>query len=341
MNSKDQVWVVILAAGEGKRVSDLTCDRWGRPAPKQYASIDGQTTLLGTTLERARRIAPLERIVGVVAPQHQRWWARELVEMPPENVIAQPENRGTAAGILLPLVWITRHDPDAVVVILPSDHEVAREKTLHTALTDAIARVALLEAGLVLLGVEPEGPEPDYGWIVPAVGGSGPLRSVVSFREKPDASTTAALLRQGALLNSFILVASGGFLLDLFETALPKLWRSFQPVLNGTGNRARMEQEAAHIYQSVPSFDFSKDVLEQVADKLWVYPVPSCGWLDLGTPERLTRHLIEHGQVIPGGPGAARPLPSEPGAHDGVRRSPQYRDAVEPAAGIETHAGAS
>jgi mannose-1-phosphate guanylyltransferase len=63
MNSNQHIWVVILAAGEGERLRDLTRDRWGQPAPKQYSTIDGQTTLLRTTLERARKIASPERIV--------------------------------------------------------------------------------------------------------------------------------------------------------------------------------------------------------------------------------------------------------------------------------------
>ena len=291
MKSKEHIWVVVLAAGEGKRVLDLTHDRWGHRAPKQYSCIDGSRTLLGVTLERARRISTPERIVPVVAAQHQHWWTFELAGIPPENVIVQPENRGTAAGILLPLLWVTRHDPEARLVILPSDHGVSSEDTLHAAIADATACAACSAAGLVLLGVQPEGPETDYGWIVPKAGGDDRLQPVASFREKPDAATAAALLEQGGLLNSFILIADGAFLLDLFETALPQLWRSFRPLLDGDRTSPWIEQDLASLYFSVPNFDFSKDLLERAADLLWVHSVPACGWLDLGTPERLTGHL--------------------------------------------------
>jgi mannose-1-phosphate guanylyltransferase len=324
VNSSADVWVVILAAGEGHRVRGLTRDRWGNSAPKQYSCLDGATTLLGTTLERAKRITPPERIVPIVAAQHQCWWDSELTEIPPENIIVQPENRGTAAGILLPLLWITRRDSDALLVILPSDHDVAREEILHTAMTEAVACAAGSQAGIVLLGVKPEGPETDYGWIVPRSGEHGSLRSVALFREKPDAATSAVLLRQGALLNCFILIAQGRVLLDLFETVTPRLWRFFHPVSVGNRDGNSKIHEVSKLYRSVPVFDFSKDLLEQIAEKLSVYTVPSCGWCDLGTPERLNRRLIQHSQP----PWGVRILSAASGR----------REAIETAPVVKTHA---
>lgn len=302
MKANQHLWVVILAAGEGNRVRELTRDRCGKPAPKQYSVIDGRSTLLEATLERASKVAPPERIVIVVAAHHRRWWVSELVGLPGLHVIVQPENRGTAAGILLPLLWITRRDPSARLVILPSDHGVAFEKTLHKAITGAIACVPRSDSKMVLLGVQPEGPETGYGWIVPRLGDDGDLRPVACFREKPDAETAASLLTQGGLLNSFILIAGGRFLLKLFETAMPRLWRAFQPVIHDQRGAPSIERDLSHFYHSIPAYDFSKDLLERAADKLWVYPVPACGWLDLGTPERLKDHLIAKGRQLWDGP---------------------------------------
>ena len=296
MHSNKHLWVVILAAGEGKRVKDLTRDRWGLPAPKQYSLINGQSTLLDATLERAKKLTPAERIIAVVARQHRRWWVSELADLPPKNVIAQPENRGTAAGILLPLLWITERDPHARLVFLPSDHGVASEETLHESIADAVSCAPSSNSEMILLGVQPERPETDYGWIVPKPWGEKRLRRVARFREKPSPATAAALFEQGALLNSFILVAGGRFLLDLFETALPQLWRSFQPVFDQARDSSRLGRNLDHLYDSVPTLDFSKDLLEQAAGSLWVHTVPACGWLDLGTPERLSGHLISQGQ---------------------------------------------
>lgn len=336
MHPTDHAWVVILAAGEGNRVKALTRDRWGQPAPKQYSRIGGRTTLLDVTLERARKIAPPERIVAVVAAQHRRWWVSELVDLPARNVIVQPENRGTAAGILLPLLWITEHDPDARLVILPSDHGVASEETLHNAIVDVLACAPRPSSGMVLLGVQPQGPETDYGWIVPKAGGFGPLRRVACFREKPDAGTAAELLSKKGLLNTFILIVGGRCLLALFETVLPQLWRSFRPLFEKMQNGFSFEEDLALLYHSVPTLDFSKDLLERAGDTLWVHTVPACGWIDIGTPDRLTGHLLTQGQHSRDGltPGVRRWPPRMPQAY------PATLEATKPAVGTGTHATA-
>jgi mannose-1-phosphate guanylyltransferase len=294
MSKKKSPWVLVLAAGEGKRVRALTRDRRGHPAPKQFTSTDGKGTLLGATLQRARRIARPEHIVTIVAPQHARWWRAELSGFPADNIIVQPENRGTAAGILLPLVWIARHDRNATVVILPSDHFVESEDTLNGVLSRAVSAVTRFEAPVVLLGVKPEGPEEEYGWIVPCPGPENCPHRVASFREKPDACTAALLLNQGALLNTFIIVADCRCLLALFREKTPQLWGPFERTMEGLTTGSRQQADLADLYHSIPSLDFSRDVLENAAEKLWVCPVPQCGWTDLGTPQRLNEHIDRH-----------------------------------------------
>lgn len=337
MESSNHLWVVILAAGEGKRVMDLTRDRWGMPAPKQYSLIDGGSTLLGATLKRAKKIAPPERIVAVVARQHRRWWATELADLPARNVVSQPENRGTAAGILLPLLWITRRDSRARLAILPSDHGVASEETLHHAIIDALACTPYPNSEMVLLGVQPQGPETDYGWIVPKPGAEGRLRPVASFREKPDAETAAKLLAQGGLLNSFILIAGSRFLLTLFEAFLPSLWQSFQPLLENKQSGSWTEQDLSRCYSSIPTFDFSRDLMQRTADTLWVHPVPACGWLDLGTPDRLTGHLLAQAARHPWTgttPQVQQKLPSA------YRARPRPLEPTDPSSGVGAQTGA-
>jgi mannose-1-phosphate guanylyltransferase len=266
----------------------------GQPAPKQFTAADGDLTLLGTTLLRAQRIAPPERIATIVAAQHERWWRSELAGFDPENIIVQPMNRGTAAGILLPLVWITRRDRNATVVILPSDHFIESEETLAGTVMRAVSSVARSEAPIVLLGTETDRPEEDYGWIVPCPGPANCPHQVAEFREKPDACGAASLLDQGALLNTFITVADNRSLLALFKERAPQLWRMSEETLAGRTGESFSQAHLIDFYASIPTMDFSKDVLEGAANKLWVCSVPSCGWRDLGTARRLNDHLLRH-----------------------------------------------
>lgn len=89
-------WALVLAAGEGSRLSSLT-QRDGTAIPKQFWSLAGGRTLLGETLDRAERLVAGDRVVTVAAARHERWWRPELTRLPAANVIVQPENRGAAA----------------------------------------------------------------------------------------------------------------------------------------------------------------------------------------------------------------------------------------------------
>jgi mannose-1-phosphate guanylyltransferase len=102
-------WALVLAAGEGSRLRALTTTN-GVAVPKQFCSLQGGPSLLQEALHRAEAVAPRTRICTIVAEQHRRWWQGPLWALPSQNIIVQPENRGTAAGLLLPLLHIEARD---------------------------------------------------------------------------------------------------------------------------------------------------------------------------------------------------------------------------------------
>lgn len=292
MKGVEHFWAVLLAAGEGERVRSLTHDGHGRHVPKQYWSLDGRHTLLRLAMHRAECVVPRHRMVPVVAAQHRHWWATELQDLPPGNVVVQPRNRGTSAGILLPLAHILRMDPWARVVVLPTDHLVRREEILARAVVAGTRAVLADPQRVVLLGMEPQGNDHEYGWIMPA--GTAAEREpmgVQAFMEKPDQATARLLAQQGGLLNSFIMVAAGGSLLQLFQEIMPHLASRF---LYGHAPGPVRPGSLERLYRSVPRSDFSRDILEASCHRLSVIPVPDCGWADVGTPARL-RPLL-HGR---------------------------------------------
>ena len=96
--------------------------------------------MLRWALDRACSAVPKEHVVTVVAEQHRRFWERELSDFPAGNVLVQPRNRGTAAGLLLPLLDLSLHrDAAARVLVLASDHYVEDERTLRESMELALA----------------------------------------------------------------------------------------------------------------------------------------------------------------------------------------------------------
>lgn len=280
----NQVWSIVLAGGDGQRVRSLATDRSGRPIPKQFWEFDGRRSLLGATLDRMGPLIPRRRAVPVVARDHHRWWRTEFHGLPDRNVVVQPANRGTAAGVLLPLMRVIERDRNAVVVVLPSDHWVDDDETLRRSVATATAAVRDDSHRLVLLGMEPADGDIEYGWIVPRSIGAPGLCAVARFVEKPRAEVCHGLRADGALVNSMIVVARASTLLNLFYLATPRLlWEFVKAHENAEGDGLDS------LYEFLPTQDFSRDVLEPLGDRLTVLPVPDCGWTDVGTPNRVAR----------------------------------------------------
>ena len=284
----DRLWVLVLAAGEGSRIRHLTTDSNGRSVPKQYASLDGEASMLRQTLDRATRIVPRERVAVVVARQHQDFWTQELADLPPWNVIVQPRNRGTGLGLLLGLLHTQLRSPRCGVLVLPSDHHVADESALREDLLRAVEHAGQPEGRPTLLGVTPERAEGGLGWILTRREAGSHTRNVVGFVEKPAPAVARRLASDGALINSMILAADGRALLDLFQDAAPRTLDLLREHLTASEGRT---DALDTLYEDLPTCDFSRDILERVADRLAVAPARACGWMDIGTPDRLNRVL--------------------------------------------------
>lgn len=281
-NTLDRRWALVLAGGSGVRLAALTARGTGHPVPKQYCSLAGGRSLLGDALARAERLVPAEQRVVVVAREHEDQWRRALAGFDARRIVVQPRNRGTVAGVLLPLLSIAERDPAALVTILPSDHFVADEDVLASALSTAQEAAGLLPTRVVLVGIEPDDAAPDYGWILPGAR-HGLLRPVRRFVEKPDPVTAAALLRGGAVWNSFLMVGTADAFVRLIAASLPELVTAFESL------RPHADQQCAdRLYDSLADADFSRDVLQGSEDRLVLLTAPRCGWTDLGTPTRVT-----------------------------------------------------
>lgn len=286
-------WALVLAAGEGRRLRGLTTTSAGIAVPKQFCALDDGPSLLEEALSRARVIADVERICTVVASQHERWWSAQLDALPSRNVIVQSENRGTANGILLPLLAILQRDPDARLVLLPSDQHVRDEAQLAKALRNVAKRDDAADARIVLLGLEPRAADPGFGYIIADAGGANGLRRIERFIEKPPADVARKLIEQGGLWNTFIIAADGRALLELFERRCPHIVRAMRAAVIRSESEADAWRPIVELYAELPELDFSRDILQGQEPYLSVYAASDCGWSDLGTPQRVAEVVCE------------------------------------------------
>jgi mannose-1-phosphate guanylyltransferase len=285
-------WAIVLAGGQGMRLRSFTgAENGGTVVPKQFCRFRDDRTLLGATIDRALQNTSLERVLVVVMEEHRRFWSRELSAIPPENVLSQPLDRGTAVAILRGLVEVLLRDRDSRVVVMPSDHEVDDEAVLVRSIRRAVRSSSLFPNHLVLLGVVPSHLDCDYGLILPQPGTETVSHGVRAFVEKPTLTEAARLVREGALWNSFIFACTGLALYVRFE----ELQRSMTRACLRAMTLARSRSDSlAGLYRSLSSWDFSRDVLERSPGRLRWVPVPPCGWTDLGTPARLAAWLDRH-----------------------------------------------
>lgn len=279
-------WALVLAAGEGSRLRALTTTASGVAIPKQFCSLGGERSLLHDALRRARAVAEPQRTCAIVAQHHRRWWQALDLGIPSSNLISQPRNRGTANGILLPLLHIVHRDPAAAVLVLPSDHYVRNEEVLAGSLRSAMAELERDRGRVILLGIIPEDADPELGYIVAESDGRAGIGAVSEFVEKPNAATARALIAHGGVWNSFIFAAGGRELVRVFEARFPDLVGEMRHIVTSAASsmsRARLAQ----LYDRLPELDFARDVLQRSPELLRVMTVPSCGWSDLGTPKRV------------------------------------------------------
>ena len=303
MIEASKTWAVILAAGEGSRLQALTTLPSGIAIPKQFCSLYEGPSLLEEALRRGESVADRSHICAVVAEQHRCWWEGALTSLPHHNVIVQPQNRGTANGILLPLMHILLRDPCARIVLLPSDHHVLQEAVLTASLQDALEQLDSRSEQTLLLGIQPGEVDPDLGYILPGeTDGRGAL-TVACFIEKPSHAAAGELIRAGGLWNAFIVVTTAGALLELFRQRIPQVVEAMRAAVQGEHEQGSSIAAVAELYRRLPTIDFSRDIVAGQESRLRVLPVRPCGWSDLGTPKRVVEVLHRARRAKAGPPG--------------------------------------
>lgn len=252
------------------------------------------------TLDRATRIASPKRTVVVAARHHRNQLRDQRFAHLTHKVIEQPINRDTAAGIFLPLSYVHAYDPHALVVIQPSDHFIYPEQRFVKTVRQGVASAKTMPDRLMLLGVQPDRLETEYGWIRPGARLNGtfshPVHAVSAFIEKPGLSQADAALRSGGLWNTLVLTATVNALWQAGWACFPDLMPLFERLCSAWGTPDEEEVIEA-MYKNMPTYNFSSHLLQQMPDRVAVIELTGVLWSDWGKPERIAESIRRIGKT--------------------------------------------
>jgi mannose-1-phosphate guanylyltransferase len=273
---------LILAGGSGTRFWPLS----RRRRPKQLLALDGEDSLLRATVLRLAPVVEARSIWVCTTRDLAGAVRRELPEVPPEQILIEPEGRNTAPAI----GWSVRSMPAAVragvVAVLPADHRVGEPERFRDTLAGA-ARVVAARDEVMTLGVTPRWAETGYGYLELEEGeqlAEGDcVRRVRRFLEKPSPEDAARFAGSGRhLWNAGIFLFRGDRLLELLARHEPELARGLEEI-------AAAPERLAEVYPRLPARSIDYAVMEKL-DSLATLPL-DCGWSDLGSWEALAEVL--------------------------------------------------
>lgn len=275
-------YCIIMAGGIGSRFWPLSRST----RPKQFLDILGTgKTLLQDTYQRFSRIIPLDNIYIVSNAEYKDIIAEQIPGIHPDQILSEPYRRNTAPCVAYAAYRIKKTDPDAVMVVAPSDHLILKEEKFLLHVKAGMDFVANHDA-MLTLGMEPGRPETGYGYIQASeqngVNMDGHVfRKVKTFTEKPDIKLATVFLKSGDFYwNSGIFFWSLKSIIQAFESYLPEISSSFDEgdSFYGTPDEKSFIEKA---YAGCKNISLDYGIMEK-ADNVYVLTT-DIGWSDLGT----------------------------------------------------------
>ncbi|MBL8955027.1 MAG: mannose-1-phosphate guanylyltransferase [Myxococcaceae bacterium] len=280
------IHAVVMAGGSGTRFWPLSRTK----RPKQFLPLTGGSPLIAETFKRVPGMKPWVVCGKVHAPL-----VKKLLKK--VKVVVEPQARNTAPAIALATAHVAHEDPDAEVIVLPSDQHVADLAAFGQALDKARATAA--DGYVVTLGITPTRPDTGYGYI--QVGEAfGAARKVKRFVEKPSLEIAESYVKAGDYLwNAGMFVFRAKTMLAAFEKHMPELHAALVELSSTIGTK-KYDAALKKLFPKMPATSIDYGVAER-ADNIAVVP-GSFGWSDVGSFNALpeVRTADANGNVVEG-----------------------------------------
>ncbi|MCB0754028.1 MAG: mannose-1-phosphate guanylyltransferase [Flavobacteriales bacterium] len=296
MRKNPNHYVVIMAGGIGSRFWPMS----RTPHPKQFLDILGTgKTLLQQTYDRAKKIVPVENILIVTNSEYRGLVKEQLKGIKTSQMLLEPARRNTAPCVAYAAFRIKAKNPNASMVVAPSDHLILKDKEYVSLINQALAEVDKSDS-LITLGITPTRPDTGYGYIQFQDCGLDGICKVKTFTEKPDLEMAKTLVKSGEFLwNAGIFIWSVKGILSAFENLMPEMYQTFQEGEDQFGTKE--EKKFVELaYTQCKSISIDYGVMEKAKN---VYTIAAdIGWSDLGTWGSLYSYSDkdEDGHVIQG-----------------------------------------
>ncbi len=284
-------YALILAGGSGTRFWPLSRNT----KPKQLLDLFGRGTMLRQSVNRLAGVLPMDHIFVLTNHLQETEVRRQLPELPPQNIVAEPVRRDTAPAVALGVALVASRCPGASMMVVPSDSLILDDAPFCELAEEAL-ELADAEKAVITIGIRPTCPCPSYGYIERGEQLNAPeLRhtcyEVVRFREKPDADTARRYLESGRFSwNAGMFIWNVGYVRQQLALHAPEL-ATFIDKLTATDNIPAFIQEEFPRLTPI-SIDFA---LMEKADRVLNFEA-SFDWDDVGSWISVGKYLPDCGE---------------------------------------------
>ncbi len=271
-------YVAIMAGGIGSRFWPMSRTAY----PKQFLDIlHTGKSLLQWTYERYASFIPNENIFIVTSEEYVPIVEKQLKHLPVENIVAEPSRKNTAPCIAYISFKLLQKDPEASLIVAPSDHMILDNEAFRAVTLKALDFVGHIKS-LVTLGITPTHPNTGYGYIQhDGMTVSENVYKVKTFTEKPNLELAKTFIGSGDFLwNAGIFVWQVKHVIKTFEQHQPEMFELFESIKD-TYNTSKEKSAIHRIYPLCTNISIDVAIMEK-ADNVYVIP-SSFGWSDLGT----------------------------------------------------------